>query len=73
MAKRKREKRDPLGDFAENLGRLLGTTERKASAWIAQRNQVAQNLTAIRDRASELLSSFRASSRSHGSARRDPL
>jgi hypothetical protein len=52
MAKRKR---DALGDFAEKLGRLLGTTERKATALLAQRNQVEENLTAIRDKASELL------------------
>lgn len=52
MAKRKR---DVLGDFAEQVGRLVGTTERKASGWLAQRNQVAENLTAIRDKASELL------------------
>jgi len=50
-----KRKSDALGDFAEDLGRLLGTTERKASELLAQRKQVAENLTAIRDEASALL------------------
>jgi len=44
-----------LETFAEDLGRLLGTTERKAAEWLNQRQTVAQQLTAIRDKASDLL------------------
>jgi hypothetical protein len=57
MAKRKR---DALGDFAEDLGRLLGTTERKASEWLNQRTIVARKLAAVRDRAQALLSKLNA-------------
>ncbi|MCA1584585.1 MAG: hypothetical protein LC791_07375 [Acidobacteria bacterium] len=45
-----------LGDFAEELGAFLGNTERKASEWLNQRKMVADQLTAIRDKASTLLS-----------------
>lgn len=45
-----------LADFAEDLGRLLGTAERKAATWLDQRKTVAEQLAAIRDKASELLS-----------------
>jgi len=40
-----KKKRDPLGDFAEDVGRLLGTTERKASEWLSQRTVVATKTT----------------------------
>jgi hypothetical protein len=45
-------KADRLGDFAEELGRLLGRTERKA---LAERAHLAPQHTAIRDRAQGLL------------------
>lgn len=45
-----------LATFAEDLGRLLGQTERKASEWLNQRQAVAEQLTAVRDKAGELLS-----------------
>lgn len=44
-----------LGNFAEELGTLLGNTERKAAEWLAQRKRVTERLTAIRDKASSLL------------------
>jgi hypothetical protein len=44
-----------LGDFAEELGALLGKTERKAAEWLAQRKRVTEQLTAIRDKAASLL------------------
>lgn len=50
--------RDPggkLADFAGDLGNLLGTTERKAAEWLSQRENVAKQLSAIRDKASSLL------------------
>jgi hypothetical protein len=58
MAKKK--KRDALGDFAEDVGRLLGTTERKASEWLSQRTIVARKLAAVRDQAQALLSKLNA-------------
>src|ERR1700704_1371330 len=65
MAKRAEE---PLGkvaldraeskmeEFAEDLGRLLGTARAKAEGWIGQRQQIAKSLEGIRDTASSLLS-----------------
>ena len=44
-----------LADFAEDLGNLLGTTERKAAEWLSQRDSVAKQLSAIRDKAGSLL------------------
>jgi hypothetical protein len=55
-----KKKRDPLGDFAEDVGRLLGTTERKASEWLSQRTVVARKLAAVRDEAQALLSKLNA-------------
>ena len=42
-------------DFAEDLGGLLGSAEKKASEWLSQRQTVAEQLTRIRDTANELL------------------
>ena len=69
-----------IGDFAEDLGRLLGTAERRATEWLDQRQTVAVQLTAIRDKATALLSQLgRGSSdapkrrkRAGGSAKRTP-
>jgi hypothetical protein len=47
--------RGKLADFAEDLGKLLGSTERKATQWLSQRENVAKQLSAIRDKASSLL------------------
>ena len=55
-----KKKRDALGDFAEEVGRLLGTTERKASEWLRQRTVVASKLAAVRDQAQALLSKLNA-------------
>jgi len=41
--------------FAEDLGRLLGTTQRKAEEWLGQRKSLAARLTQIRDAASAYL------------------
>ena len=64
MAKRgvKREKsaqrsaEAAIGDFAEDLGRLLGTAQAKAQGWIGQRATITKSLQEIRDTASALLS-----------------
>jgi hypothetical protein len=44
-----------IEDFAEELGRLLGTAEAKARGWLGQREQIAKTLEGIRDTASKLL------------------
>jgi hypothetical protein len=43
-------------DFAEDLGAILGTAEKKATEWLSQRQAVAEQLTKIRDTANQLLS-----------------
>ena len=45
-----------LEDFAEDLGRVLGTAQSKAEGWLGQRNQIAEQLVQIRDTATNLLS-----------------
>jgi hypothetical protein len=42
-------------DFAEDLGRLLGTTQKKAEEWLGQRKALAERLTQIRDAAAGYL------------------
>jgi hypothetical protein len=42
-------------DFAEDLGRLLGTAQAKASNWLNQRKDVIDELTQLRDTANQLL------------------
>jgi hypothetical protein len=44
-----------LETFAEDLGKILGTAENKARSWLDQRKSIAQQLTAVRDKADELL------------------
>jgi len=44
-----------IEEFAEDLGRLLGTARAKAEGWIGQRQTVSKHLEEIRDTASELL------------------
>ena len=46
---------DALGDFAEDLGRILGSAEHKARGWLDQRKSIAQQLTRVRDSADQLL------------------
>ena len=48
--------RDSVEQFAEEIGRLLGTAERTVEEWLEQRQAVTQRLTAIRDTANQLLS-----------------
>jgi hypothetical protein len=44
-----------IEDFAEDLGRLLGTARAKAEGWLGQRQNVAKQLEQIRDTAAGLL------------------
>jgi hypothetical protein len=49
-------------DFAEDLGRLLGTAQAKASNWLNQRKNVIEELTQLRDTANQLLTDLAGSS-----------
>ena len=44
-----------LGDFAVDLGRLLGKTQARAQVWMKQREAIAGQLAHVRDTASRLL------------------
>lgn len=48
-------------DFAEDLGRLLGTAQAKASNWLNQRKNVIDELTQLRDTANQLLNDLSGS------------
>jgi hypothetical protein len=48
-------------NFAEDLGRLLGTAQAKASTWLNQRQQIAKQLTQVRDTAERLLGELTSS------------
>ena len=60
MAKKQGKAKTPITDnvmdWAEDLGRLLGTAETKAKGWLQQRQDVAKSLEQIRDTANSLLS-----------------
>ena len=53
---------DVLGDFAEDLGKLLGTAQAKASSWLDQRKAIATQLEQIRDTANHYLEQLSGSS-----------
>ena len=44
-----------LVDLAEDLGRLLGTAEQKATMWLGDRQEIATRLTEIRDKCNSYL------------------
>jgi len=44
-----------IEEFAEDLGRLLGTARARAEGWIGQRQTITQHLQDIRDTATQLL------------------
>ena len=44
-----------IEDFADELGRLLGSAQAKAEGWLGQRTQIAKSLEGIRDTAAKLL------------------
>jgi ABC-type transporter Mla subunit MlaD len=56
MAKKTGNVQDQIVDWAEDLGRLLGTAESRAKGWLQQRQDVAKSLEQIRDTANSLLS-----------------
>ena len=45
---------DVLVSFAEDLGKLLGTAQAKASSWLDQRKAIADHLTGLRAIAAQL-------------------
>jgi hypothetical protein len=53
-------------DFAEDLGRLLGTAQAKASNWLNQRKDVIEELTQLRDTANQLLSDLTGNGAARG-------
>ena len=44
-----------IDEFAEDLGKMLGTARAKAEGWLGQRQQIVKHLTELRDTASKLL------------------
>jgi hypothetical protein len=44
-----------IEEFADDLGRLLGTAQKKAEGWLGQREAIVKHLTGVRDTASKLL------------------
>jgi hypothetical protein len=59
-----------IEDFAEDLGRLLGTAQSKAESWLGQRKAIAEQLTNLRDTASQLLEQLGMGSAAAGAKRR---
>ena len=57
MAKRaSSDTQQKIEDFAEDLGKMLGSARAKAEGWLGQRQAIVKNLTELRDTASQLLS-----------------
>lgn len=73
MAKRDKKSAGSKAEaFAEDLGHLLGTAERKASEWLGQRTSVAAQLAKIRDTATAMLEQLgegRAKARGKGAVK----
>jgi hypothetical protein len=44
-----------IEEFAEDLGRMLGTARSKAEGWLGQRQAIVKQLTQLRDEATTLL------------------
>jgi hypothetical protein len=64
---------DAIEDFAEDLGRLLGTARAKAEGWLGQRHNVAKQLEQIHDTAASLLNQLgEATIRRRGRKARGP-
>lgn len=53
-----------IEDFAEELGKLLGTARNKAESWLGQRQQITKTLQGIRDEATNLLNQLGAQAQS---------
>jgi hypothetical protein len=55
MAKTDTSTGHKIEEFAEDLGKLLGTARAKAEGWLGQRQAIAKHLEGIRDTANHLL------------------
>ncbi len=44
-----------IESFAQDLGKLLGTAQKKAEGWLGQRQAIVKNLMELRDTATQLL------------------
>src|SRR5882762_502232 len=44
-----------IDDFAEDLGKMLGSARTKAEGWLGQRQAIVKNLTELRDTATKVL------------------
>ena len=53
---------DRLESFAEDLGRFLGNVQNRATSWLEQRKDIAEQLTQIRDTANQYLQQLGAES-----------
>ena len=51
---------EKLVDFAEDLGRMLGTAQRKADEWLGQRATLTKRLMELRDTATGMLTRLQA-------------
>ena len=44
-----------IESFAQDLGKMLGTAQKKAEGWLGQRQAIVKSLTELRDTATKLL------------------
>src|SRR5262245_51046208 len=67
-----------IEEFAEDLGKLLGTAQSKAQGWLSQRQTIVKHLEGVRDTATDLLNQlgaraargYRAAANVNGASRR---
>ena len=58
-----------IDEFAEDLGRLLGSAQAKAEDWLGQRKAILEHLTGLRDTANGLIARLGGGSSSEPAAR----
>jgi hypothetical protein len=66
----RREGKEGIEGFAEDLGRMLGTAQAKAKGWMGQRQAIARQLQQIRDTAAALMTEMGANATGRGRGRR---
>jgi hypothetical protein len=62
-----------LVKIAQDVGRLVGTTERKAGEWVRERQELVDRLTRMRDGAARLLAELESNGASAVSAIGDAI
>jgi hypothetical protein len=65
----RREGKEGIEGFAEDLGRMLGTAQAKAKGWMGQRQAIARQLQQIRDTAAALIAQMGANTTARGRGR----